>query len=167
MTKWQAIKICMWSEAPNADLVQDEIADVFDAYTDGKLVPRDQAPITSDVVGQLFEQGRRTYEVVEDTNRKVLQLVNTSARIEQRMNDVIPRKEPSDKNKRIYQHTVAKRFGGLCPCGCRQQIIDDNGNVLLDQYGPLLVYDHWYTRERNGIRTYVARSSHMQRPTEG
>src|SRR5262245_28179119 len=50
LTKWQAIKICMWSEAPNADAIQDEIADVFDAYTDGRLVVPGQAPATAEVL---------------------------------------------------------------------------------------------------------------------
>jgi hypothetical protein len=62
LTKWQAIKICMWSEALNADAVQDEIADVFDAYTDGRLVAPGQAPITADVIGKMFEPIRKTVE---------------------------------------------------------------------------------------------------------
>lgn len=156
LTKWQAIKICMWSEAPKADAVQDEIADVFDAYTDGKLVPsgRNQTPVTTDVLGQIFDFAKRTYEVVKGTHGKVVQLTDTTARIEQRVNDVIPRKEPSEKNKRIYIYTLAKSklYHGCCPCGCGQQLLDNTGDVLRDRAGiSVLEYDHWQSRERNGL----------------
>ena len=156
LTKWQAIKICMWSDAPNADAVQDEIADVFDAYTDGKLVPPGRAPVTTDVLRQIFDPIRETVEhtrhVVEGTAGNVVSLMSAAVRMERRMNDVIPRKEASEKNKQIYRHTIAKRCEKLCPCGCRQRILDDNGNVLLDEAGqPIAVYDHWYSRERNGL----------------
>jgi hypothetical protein len=131
LTKWQAIKICMWSEAPNVDAVQDEIADVFEAYTDGKLIHRDQSPVTTQNFEQMF---RETHE----THKNVLRLVSSneriessSARIERRMGDVIPRYDPSSKNQRIYLHTVKTRFDGLCPCGCRQKLLDDNGELLL------------------------------------
>lgn len=151
LTKWQAIKICMWSEAPNADAVQDEIADVFDAYTDGKLVPAGQAPATNDMFGQLFR-------TVKDVANNVLRLVSSNERIENhcaraadRMNDVIPRYEPSPKSQRIYLHVV-KTNGGLCPCGCRQKLLDEKGSILLrDNGNPVLEYDHMYSRERNGL----------------
>lgn len=153
LTKWQAIKICMWSEAPNADAVQDEIADVFDAYTDGKLVPREQGLPSIAAFDKLFDEKLnpihekldRTHKVLEGTDGKVVQLIY-------RMDDAIPRKDPSAKNKRIYLHTLAKCFGGCCPCGCRKKIVDERGNPLLDERGnPLLVYDHWYSRERNAV----------------
>jgi hypothetical protein len=78
--------------------------------------------------------------------------MNTAVRIEQRQNDLIPRKDPPEKNKRIYAYTVAKRYDGFCPCGCRQKIVNDNGKILLDEAGlPIAVPDHWYSRERNGL----------------
>jgi hypothetical protein len=69
-----------------------------------------------------------------------------------RLNDLVPRKDPSEKNKRIYLHTIAKCFSGYCPCGCKKRITDERGNPLLDGRGnPLLVFDHYYSRERNAI----------------
>jgi hypothetical protein len=105
-------------------------------------------------VERTCEVAQRTYEVAKDTGGKVVQLLSTSARIEQRMNDVIPRNEPSEKNKRIYLYTIKQPpYNGYCPCGCRQKILDDNGNILLDENNqPMAVPDHWYTRERNGLK---------------
>jgi hypothetical protein len=94
----------------------------------------------------------RTHAAVEGTGGKVVQLIDSSSRLEKRMDDVIPRKDPSPQNQRIYLHTVAKRFDGYCPCGCRTKIVDDRSNPLLDERGKSLVeYDHWYSRERNGL----------------
>lgn len=155
LTKWQAIKICMWSEAPKADTVQDEIADVFDAYTDGKLVPPNQAPVSNDVLREMYSIRRtveHTHEVVKGTAGNVVQLKEIAIRTESRINDVIPTKDPSEKNKRMYIYTIAKRGYGYCPCGCRQKILNEMGDVLLDEMGrSVLEYDHFYTRERNGL----------------
>jgi hypothetical protein len=87
----------------------------------------------------------RTHDVTKSTADNVVHLI-------QRVDDRIPRKDPPEKNKRLYQLTIAKRLDGYCPCGCRQKLIDEKGNILRDQNDqPLAVIDHWYSRERNGL----------------
>lgn len=94
----------------------------------------------------------RTHAVVEGTDGKVVQLLDAAGRIEKRVNDAIPRKDPTEKTRRIHLLTIRDRFLGLCPCGCRQPIVDNDANILCDEKGqPLAVPDHWRSRERNGI----------------
>ena len=81
----------------------------------------------------------QTHKVVEGTDGKVVKLLDASSRIEKRIEDNIPRRDPSEPNKRIYIHTIIKCHNCCCPCGCRQKIVDEKGNALLDERGqPLL-----------------------------
>ena len=99
----------------------------------------------------LFNEVREQTEIVRRTDSNVIELKYSSARIEQRMDDAIPRKNASEKNRRIYIYTIHKRFDGYCPCGCETRLLDKNGKPLCDEHGPLLTEDHWSSRERNGI----------------
>jgi hypothetical protein len=65
----QAYRICMWSDAPNADAVQEQMVEVFFAWRHGKLAPIEVArdPL-SDVVArlELLERAAALHPVRDD-----------------------------------------------------------------------------------------------------
>ena len=109
-----------------------------------------QAALRRDV-GDIGKAVNRTEAAAYRMEGNVIQLMRSNERIEQRINDRIPRKDAPEKSHRIYIYTIHKCFDGLCPCGCKTRLLDKYGQPLLDEHGPLLVEDHWYSRERNGI----------------
>jgi hypothetical protein len=142
----QAILICMRSNADRAPDIREEIIRVFLAWRNGTLAPRETGHLTVETVRGVVR------EEIEPLKMLVTRVDDKLTTVSRRIDDRIPRKDPSEKNLRIYCHVVAKCFGGLCPCGCKQKIVEDKGNILLDEKRqPLAVPDHWYSRERNGL----------------
>ena len=153
----QALLVCMWSRAPNAEIIRAEIVTVFGAYLDGKPPPVAASPISDAVI--LAQLARR-----EDLAPINDRLAAIEARMErmgggvegvatnvvllhERINDFVPRRVFSKADRDLGHYVVAERYSGECPCCIR----DPRTRIVGSDRRPIpgvLQWDHFNGREQ-------------------
>ncbi len=143
LTEQQAIIVCMLSRTPLSDDVKLELSNIFQAWRRGTLAPISEVPTISGAIRDLLD----LKPTVERIDGNVFHLKQALSQVQNRLEDVVPRRSFPQDILRQYRYTIhrSSSFLGKCPCGCGIQILDESGNILKNCHA-----DHWYGPQRIG-----------------
>jgi hypothetical protein len=137
LTKGQAVFVCMHAETPNADEVRHRLADIFEAYDRGDLVPRsvgtaEPAAQARDDIGALLSSAMTPInERVTHIDAKVNGIDAKVDRLYERVDDIAPvRQYFSERTIAIWIEVLQKKYHSCCPIDQETRIIDDDGRRI-------------------------------------
>jgi len=139
LNEGQVVRLCTLSKTPFAAMVTKEAIDVFLAYRHGRLAPA--FPLAEEILGEV--RGLRVD--IADLRREQKEQGAEIIFLAKRVDDLAPRRNPSEETICGAAWTAFKRYNSECPSCRGVKIVDEVGKPIRGVFN----WDHFRGRECN------------------